>query len=63
MLEDGEDVSPLKSLAEVPVVKALLTSGLLKLMRNCKRLLDWAIHHTKDMVLKKGVVAWSEKDA
>lgn len=56
-------MSPLKSLAEVPVVKALLTSGLLKLMRNCKRLLDWAIHHTKDMVLKKGVVAWSEKDA
>lgn len=36
VLEDGKDVRSLKSLAEVPVVKALLTSGLLKLMGNCK---------------------------
>lgn len=57
VFEDGKDVSSLNSPAEVPVVKALLTSGLLKLVGNCKRLLHWAIHHTEGMVLKKGVGA------
>lgn len=36
VFEDGKDVSSLNSPAEVPVVKALLTSGLLKLVGTVK---------------------------